>query len=115
MATESGLSINLDVIENMAALAALEINGVSSMVSKRIDLKRALSRKSVFKPVCAEVKNGSVIIDLHICINKSSNAKKVAEAVQIGVKDKVQSMTANAVTKVNVHVADVDLEEETQE
>lgn len=115
MATTSGLSINLDVIESMAAMAALEINGVCSMVSKKVDIKKALSGKSVLKPVLAEIKNGAVVIDLHICISKNVNAKQVAEAVQAGVKDKVQSMTSNAVTKVNVHVAAIELTENTEE
>ena len=88
MATSSGLSINLDVIESMAAMAALEISGVCSMAAKKVDIKKAFSGKSVFKPVSAEIKNGAVVIDLNICISKNVNAKQVAEAVQAGVKDK---------------------------
>ena len=113
MATISGLSINLEVIESMAAMAALEVNGVSSMAAKKVDIKKAFSGKPVFKPVTAEIKNGAVVIDLHICVSKNFNAKQVAEAVQEGVKDKVQNMTSNAVTKINVHIAAVDLTEET--
>lgn len=115
MATISGLSINLEVIESMAAMAALEVNGVSSMAAKKVDIKKAFSGKPVFKPVTAEIKNGAVVIDLHICVSKNFNAKQVAEAVQEGVKDKVQNMTSNAVTKINVHIAAVDLTEETQD
>ena len=112
LATTSGLAINLDVIESMAAMAALEINGVSSMANKKVDIKKAFSGKSVFKPVSAEIKNGAVVINLHICVSKNFNAKQVAEAVQEGVKDRVQNMTSNAVTKINVYIAAVDLSEE---
>ena len=115
MAEKSGLSINLDVIESMAAMAALEINGVSSMAPKTVDIKNALARRSVLKPVRAEVKNGAVVITLHICVKRHANAKQVAEAVQTGVKDRVQSMTSNAVTRVDVHVAAVDLSEEEEQ
>ena len=115
LATISGLSINLEVIESMAAMAALEVNGVSSMAAKKVDIKKAFSGKPDFKPVTAEIKNGAVVIDLHICVSKNFNAKQVAEAVQEGVKDKVQNMTSNAVTKINVHIAAVDLTEETQD
>lgn len=111
MAEKSGLSINLDVIESMAAMAALEVDGVSSMASRKLDIKKAISGKSVLKPVHAEVKNGAVVINLDICVNAHKNAKQVAEAVQASVKDKVQSMTSNAVTKVNVTIAGVDLTE----
>ena len=37
--------------------------------------------------------------------------RSVAEAVQLNVKDKIQAMTGTAVTKVNVIVADIDIEE----
>ena len=43
MAEKSGLSINLDVIESMAAMAALEVDGVSSMASRKLDIKKAIS------------------------------------------------------------------------
>lgn len=115
MAERNGLSINIDVIESIAGMAALEVNGVSSMAAKRVDIKNALAGKSVFKPVSAEVKNGAVVIDLYICIAKQVNAKKVAEEVQVAVKDRVQSMTGNAVTKINVYVAAVDLTEKEDE
>lgn len=112
LANISGLSINIEVLEQMAAMAALETNGVAAMHPRRIDVVSAISRKSVLKPVHAEVKNGAVTINLYIKIVKTGNAKTIAEAVQADVKEKVQNMTGNAVTKVNVFVMDaVDGEE----
>ena len=107
MAEKSGLSINLDVIESMAAMAALEVNGVSSMAAKTMHIKNAFNSKPMFKPVRAEIKNGAVVINLHVCISKNANAKQVAEAVQVNVKEKVQNMTSNAVAKVSVYIMDV--------
>ncbi|MBR6743407.1 MAG: Asp23/Gls24 family envelope stress response protein [Clostridia bacterium] len=112
MAEVSGLSINIEVIESMASIAALEVAGVDSLAARNIDLKKAVSGKSVFKAVRAEVKNGAVIINVYIRLAKDANAKQVAEAVQGNVKDKVQTMTGNAITGVNVYVADVIIEEE---
>lgn len=115
LAEKSGLSINLDVIESMAAMAALEVNGVSSMAAKTMHIKNAFNSKPMFKPVRAEIKNGAVVINLHICISKNANAKQVAEAVQANVKEKVQSMTSNAVTAINVYIAAVDLSDPEEE
>lgn len=112
MSEKSGLSINLDVIESMAAMAALEVPGVAAMAPRAFDIQKAISGKSVFKPVRTEIKNGAVVISLYIKVDNNHNVKEVAEAVQAGVKDKVQSMTSNAVTKVNVFVADIELEPE---
>ncbi|MBQ9769520.1 MAG: Asp23/Gls24 family envelope stress response protein [Clostridia bacterium] len=111
MAGRSGLSINLEVIESMAAMATLEVPGVAAMAAKTVDIRNVIARRSVFKPVHAEIKNGAVVINLYITISKTANAKQVGEAVQLSVKDKVQSMTSNAVTKVNVNIAGVDLTE----
>ena len=111
MAGRSGLSINLEVIESMAAMAALEVKGVASMTARTVDIRNVISRRSVFKPVHAEIKNGAVVINLYINIARKANAKKVGEAVQLSVKDKVQSMTSNAVTKVNVNIMGVDFSE----
>lgn len=106
LANIGGLSINIEVIEQMAAMAALETGGVAAMSPRKIDVVNAIARKSVLKPVHAELKNGAVIINLYISIIKTANARDVAEAVQQGVKEKVQSMTGNAVTKVNVYIMD---------
>ncbi len=115
MAGRSGLSINLEVIESMAAMAALEVPGVAAMAAKTVDIRNVISRRSVFKPVHAEIKNGAVVINLYITISKKANAKSVGEEVQISVKDKVQSMTSNAVTKVNVNITGIDLTEPDEE
>ncbi len=110
MAENSGLSINIEVLESMAAMAATEVNGVAKMSPRRVDIKNAISGKPVFKPVHAEVKNGAVVIDAYICVEANVNAKEVAEAVQQSIKEKIQNMTGNAITKVNVCVADIKLD-----
>ena len=115
MAENSGLSINIEVIENMAAMAAAEVSGVAKLSPRRVYIKNAVAGKPIFKPVHAEVKNGAVIINVYICVDKNANAKQVAEAVQDGVKEKVQNMSGNAVTKVNVTVADIKLDDEKAE
>ena len=43
---------------------------------------------------------------------KDANARETAEAVQENVKEKVQTMTGNAISEVNVYIADVVIEEE---
>ena len=112
MAEKSGLSINVEVIESMASMAALEVAGVDSLAAKSLDLKKAVAGKSVFKAVKAEMKNGAVSINVYIRLAKDANARETAEAVQENVKEKVQTMTGNAITSVNVYVADIVMDEE---
>lgn len=112
MNNTSGLAINTAVVEKMAGIAAVEVEGVKGLAAKTADIKRIISRNTVFKPVKVETKNGTIEIDIYICVTENAQVKQVAENVQASVKEKIQNMTGNAVTHVNVYVADVAFEEE---
>ena len=101
------LSVNTEVLEKMAEIAAKEVEGVAGLSKKAIDLKNAVKTKQAFKGVKVENVNGAIKINVYICVDKDAIVKDVAEKVQANVKDKIQTMTNTAVTKVNVTVADV--------
>lgn len=104
----SGLEINTDVIEKMVTFATLEVEGTASMSKKSVDIKGIMSTGSALKPVKVAVKNGAVDIDVFVSVKASANVKEVAENIQRNVKDKVQDMTGNAITRVNVHISDLE-------
>ncbi len=106
----SGLAINEEVIAKMADMAALEVEGVAGMTARPIDVKEILGR-SGNKSVKVEIVNGVVDLDVYISVKQSAQVKTVAEAVQLNVKEKIQSMTGSAITRVNVHVTDIELEQ----
>ena len=106
----SSLAINEDVIAKMAKMAALEVEGVEGLSPKQLsvgNLKKALRPGGSIKGVYAKVDGGVINIDLYIKVKQGVPVKNIAESVQLHVKEKVQSMTGNAVTSVNVTVADV--------
>ena len=107
MENKSNLAINAEVIENMATIATKEVEGVAGLAEKGMDLKNVLNRGKIFKPVHVTEKNGAVALDIHIKIFHSANAKEVAENVQKNVKEKLQSMTGNAITRVDVTIDDL--------
>ena len=109
------LSINTEVVRKMAEIAALEVEGVKNISKKSIDLKGALKAKTPFRGVLVESINGAIEININISVAKGANIKTVAEKVQENIKDKVQTMTGAAVTKVNVTVADIAIEIEEAE
>lgn len=110
------LSVNTEVLEKMAEIAAKEVKGVAGLSKKTIDLKNAVKTKQAFKGVKVESVNGAIKINVYICVEQDAVVKEVAEKVQANVKEKIQTMTNTAVTKVNVTVADVKFEaEETEE
>lgn len=103
--TELGVSVQ--VLEKMAQIAACEVEGVTGLSKKAIDIKGSFKSKSVFKSVKAETVNGAVEITVYICVDKDAKIRQVAEAVQANVKEKIQSMTGTVVTRVNVSIADI--------
>lgn len=103
------LSVNTEVLEKMSEIAAKEIDGVTGLSKKSIDLKGMMKTKNAFKGVKVENVNGAIKISVYICIKQDAKAKEVAERVQENIKDKIQTMTGNAVTQVNVVVSDIEI------
>ena len=103
------LSINTEVLEKMAEIAAMEISGVAGLAKRAIDIKGAVKskNKNPFKGVKVESENGALKITVFITVKEDAIVKDVAEKVQANVKEKIQTMTNTAVTKVNVYVSDV--------
>ncbi len=108
------LSINTDVLKKMAKIAASEVEGVAGISNKSIDLKGAIKTKNPFAGVKVESINGALEIGIYITVKKDASVKEVAEKVQENVKDKIQTMTGTAVTKVNVTVADIEFEKKAE-
>lgn len=111
MDNKTELSVSTEVLEKMAELAACEIEGVKGVSKKAIDLKGVLKTKSVVKGVKVESVNGAIDISVYICVDSNAKMRDVAEAVQQNVKEKIQTMTGTAVTRVNVNIEDLDFAE----
>lgn len=105
------LSVSESVIASIANLAASEVHGVSEMTQAPIDIKTVLSRKDMPKSVRIEIKNEVAHIDLYVKLNSDARIPEVANEIQRRVKESVQSMTGMIVSRVNVHITDVDVPE----
>ncbi len=112
MDNRTEVSVSTEVLEKMAELAVQEIDGVKGVAKRAIDLKGAIKAKSVVKGVKVESVNGAIDINVYICVDSKSKMREVAEAVQQNVKDKIQTMTGTAVTRVNVNIEDIDFVDE---
>ena len=55
------------------------------------------------------------MIDVYIKIESGAKITEVAGNIQQSVKEAVQNMTGCVVSRVNVHIADIDLTEATEE
>ena len=107
----NNLTVRAEVLEQMAVMAANEVEGVSVSPMKVTDIKGILGKGKPFKSAVATEKNGAISVDVYIKLSDTVQAKTAAEAVQKNVKEKLQSMTGSAITQVNVYVADVTFDE----
>lgn len=106
------LSVNTEVLEKMAEIAAMEVDGVAGLSKRTIDLKGMVKSKKPLKGVKVENNNGAIEISVYVCVKENTKVREIAENVQHNIKDKIQTMTGNAVTKVNVTVADIEISDE---
>jgi uncharacterized alkaline shock family protein YloU len=107
MENTNNLSVSIEVLEQMAVMAALEVEGVAGVVDRPVDIKTVFNKGKLFKPAFATEKNGAISIDVNVKVKEDALVKEVAEAVQTNVKEKLQNMTGSAITRVNVIVADI--------
>ena len=108
----SGLAINNEAIIQIAGISALEVEGVAGLAKRHTQFKNWKSimnnsRNTHSKSLELRTDNGAIILDIYITVFDNVRVKDVSESVQKNVKDKVQSMTGNAVAEVNVHVDDL--------
>lgn len=103
--------ISEDVIAKVASIAATDVKGVHGVVSKPVNIK-GIFKDEASKAVIVEKNGKSSIIDIYIKIEEGYKVQTVAEEVQKAVKEQVQNMTNIVITKVNVHISEIELKKE---
>ena len=102
-----------EVVAIIAGLAAMEVEGVSSMAGNATkELINKLGKKSLSKGVKVDVLERIVTVSLAINMKYGYSIKAVTEKVQEKVKTAIETMTGLEVADVNIRVAGVDVPEE---
>jgi len=104
------LKISDEVLASITTIASKEIEGVAELVPAA-NIKSMFKTKNVKTPVLIELNDGVAIIDVYLKIKYGAKVNTVATEVQKKVKDSVQNMTGIAVSKVNVHIAGISIED----
>lgn len=104
---KTGISISNEVLEKMAGIATREISGVAGLAKKTVDIKDAIKTLNAFKAVKVETEGGTLCFDVYVVLKKSAKLRETVDKIQRNVKEKIQASTWIAVTKVNVVVADI--------
>ena len=102
-----------EVVAIIAGLAAMEVEGVSSMAGNATrELIAKLGMKSLSKGVKVDVLDGIVTVTLAFNMSYGYSIKDITAKVQEKVKAAIENMTGLEVADVNIRVAGVDVPEE---
>lgn len=96
------------VVASIAALAALEVNGVHAMYHPGAQpLERITRRAQAYRGVRVDFGDASLRIDLYIVIEAGNNVQLIGSEVQRRVVDAVDRMLDLRLAEVNVYVSEV--------
>lgn len=109
------LRISEDVLATIAIHSTCEVDGVAGMGSGPVKIRRLLTSKTLpARSVRIDISDDVAQIDLYVVLQFGARIPEVAEKIQENVKEAVQSMTAIAVSKVNVHISGIAFGQATQ-
>ena len=97
-----------DVVASIAALAALEVDGVASMAVNATDeLLSRVGVKGTGKGAKVEVIERIVSVEMAVNLKYGYNIPAVSGRIQEKVKSAVETMTGLTVSDVNIRIAGV--------
>ena len=106
------LQISTEVIAKIARCAALEVEGVAEVSCGTQNKKlKELLEASVQPPVVVEMRDGTAELTLNLVMAAGARIPSVAEKVQENVKAAVQNMTNVTVSRVNLIIAGLAVEQ----
>lgn len=98
------IHISEDVLGAIAASAAAEIDGVSSLMGS------AMGKKNPNRGVKISLQDDEAVVDVYVMVRYGQPIPEVAEKIQAAVAGAVEAMAGFAVQAVNVHVGGVSFE-----
>ena len=102
------IHISGEVLAGIAAAAALETDGVSSLAANLgSDIAELLGKKNLAKGVRIRTEEDKVEVELSVLIVYGHTIPQVGKAIQDGVKAAIESMTGLEVSSVNVNVGGI--------
>ena len=97
--TQKGkITYNSSIVSGIVALAIGEVEGVSLLSGKNKGIKLSFEKQGIIADVSVKVDNTAVV-------------SSIAFKIQQSIKHNVESMTSYKVSKVDVHVTDVNFPE----
>ena len=101
----TNVRISDDVVATIAAIAAMEIEGVGGMCGSRAgDIIEKLGKKNSAKGAKVEIEDGFVKIQMNLLATYGYKIPEVCAKVQEAVKHAVEGMTGLKVSEISIMV-----------
>ena len=111
-ATVGEVKIADEVVAIIAGLAAMDVEGVSSMAGNATrELISKIGMRTLSKGVRVDVLDGVVTVALALNLKYGYSIMEVCKKVQDKVKTAIENMTGLSVADVNIRIVSVDMEE----
>lgn len=105
--SRSNIKISQNVVETITKNATLEVSGVDSVSIGNIGFRGLINSTVSTNPIKIDINEGVVHIQVSIVVDPEKRIPDLANAIQIRVKNSVQSMTGLVVSGVDVIIAGV--------
>ncbi|GAB1469173.1 Asp23/Gls24 family envelope stress response protein [Chloroflexota bacterium] len=109
--TQGKTTVSPEVLTTIASMAALEVPGVSRLAPVSGGVNR-LFRRGTSDGVRIEAKENTVFVDLFLILKDGVNIREVGRNVQQNVARSIQEMVGMEAGEINVHIEDIDFDED---
>ncbi len=105
---EAEVKIANEVVSKIAAIAALEVEGVCAMGNNiTTEIMGKVGMRNILKNVKTEFANDEVTITILVTVEYGYNIPATSQKVQSKVKQAIENMTGLDVRTVNVRIAGI--------
>ena len=104
---QSNVHISQEAICTVAAVAAVEVEGVAGLSNLGNDIAGIAGKKNLSRAIRLHSEEDALVIDISLLVRFGINIQNVAKSVQEAVMTSVESVIGLKVSAVNVHVAGV--------
>ena len=96
------------VLELIAGIAVMEIEGIMSLSGSRIEnITDFLGKRSLTKGIKVDVKDKQLSVDVHLTVDYGLALQDIARKAQENVKNVLEAMTGLSVKSVNVFIDNI--------
>ena len=102
-------TVSPEVISAIARMAALSVPGVKGVGTGESGTSRVFRRRAV-DGIRINIQEGLIQADIHLIMREGVNIREVGRDVQNQVARAIQEMVGMDVSRIDIHVEDIDYE-----